>query len=124
MGLLSGLLGNASEIDTKKLDGELDEILVSGEQLERGYKLVRDLLVFTNKRIVMIDKQGITGSKRETTSIPYGSVVKFSKETAGHFDMDAELRVWVRSSATPVVWEFKGGKDIHEVYRVLSAYIL
>lgn len=124
MGIFSGLLGNASAVDSDKLENEFSEILVNGEQIERAYKLIRDLLVFTNKRLVMVNKQGMTGKKREYMSIPYKSIVRFSKETTGHFDMDAEIKIWLSSTDLPVSLEFKKDKNVNEVYRVISSQIL
>lgn len=124
MGLFDALLGNASEIDKDKLESEFAALLISGEQIEHAYKLFRDLIVLTNKRLVLVDKQGLTGKKKEYLSIPYGSVTKFSKESAGRFDMDAEIKLWVRGDATPLTLEFRKDKNIHDIYRVLSSYIL
>jgi Bacterial PH domain len=63
MGLLSNLLGNASEIDIAKVQAELDPVLVPGESIGRGFKVFRDMFIFTDHRLIMIDKQGLTGSK-------------------------------------------------------------
>jgi len=124
MGLLSGLLGLASDVDVESLEKEFEEILVAGEQIEKAYKLVRDLIVFTNKRLIFVDKQGVTGKKREVHSVPYTSITHFSKETAGHFELDSDLIIWIRGQAQPIVREFRKDKSIHEIYRVLGAYVL
>ncbi|MEM0514747.1 PH domain-containing protein [Pseudoalteromonas sp. YIC-827] len=124
MGLLSGLMGNASEVDGEELESLLDEILAPGENLEKAYKVIRDLFLFTNKRLILVDKQGMTGSKMEVLSIPYGKITKFSKESAGHFDMDAELKIWIGSDKEPLTKNFKAGDNINEVYRILSRYAL
>ena len=93
MGLLDGVLGNASEIDPEKIQQEFSPILAPGERVERAYQLIRDYFVFTDKRFVLVDKQGLTGSKVEYHSIPYKSITHFSVETAGTFDLDAELKM-------------------------------
>ncbi len=124
MGILSGILGHASEINVGELEQEFASILIEGEEIQRAYKLVRDLVVFTSKRLIIVDKQGMTGKKQEFQSIPYKNINRFSKETAGHFDLDAELRIWVKGQEEPIVKEFKKDKNIHEVYQVLSAYVL
>ncbi|WP_105254794.1 PH domain-containing protein [Pseudoalteromonas sp. T1lg75] len=124
MGLLSGLMGNASEVDGEELEALLEEILAPGENLEKAYKVIRDLFLFTNKRLILVDKQGMTGSKMEVLSIPYGKITKFSKESAGHFDMDAELKIWIGSDKEPLTKNFKAGDNINEVYRILSRYAL
>jgi len=124
MGLFSGLMGNASEISGDKLEKLFNEILADGEQVEKAYKLVRDMFVFTNKRLILVDKQGVTGRKAEILSIPYSKITKFSKESAGIFDLDAELKIWVGSEEMPISREFRRSENINEVYRVLSEHIL
>jgi hypothetical protein len=124
MGILSGLLGHASEINVEELEQEFIAVLIEGEQIERAYKLVRDLIVFTSKRLILVDKQGMTGKKQEIQSIPYLNINRFSKETAGHFDLDAELKIWVKGQDDPIVKEFRKDKNIHEVYQVLGTYVL
>jgi hypothetical protein len=85
VGILSSLLfGAASEIDAQKLDDEFGQMLADGEQIEKAYKLVRDLFVFTNRRLILVDRQGVTGKKTEYHSIPYKSISHFSVETTGH----------------------------------------
>ena len=124
MGLLSGLMGNASEVDESDLEKVLANTLIDGEQVEKAYKVIRDMFIFTNKRLILIDKQGMTGSKMEMVSIAYSKITKFSKESAGHFDLDAELKIWIGSDPTPISKEFKSGDNINEVYRVISQHAL
>lgn len=124
MGIFSGLLGNASEVSGEKLDRLFDSILVPGERVEKAYQLIRDMLVFTNKRLILVDKQGVTGKKVELLSVPYSKITKYSKESAGHFDLDAELKIWIGSAQEPLVQKFSRSVDIHEVYRVLSSFVL
>ncbi len=124
MGLLSGLMGNASEVDDSDLEKVLDNTVIEGEQDEKAYKVIRDMFIFTNRRLILIDKQGVTGSKMEMVSIAYSKITKFSKESAGHFDLDAELKIWIGSDPTPLTKEFKAGDNINEVYRVISQHAL
>ena len=91
MGLLDAVMGNASKIDAQQIQQEFAKVLAPGEVVEHAYQLIRDYFVFTNKRLVLVDKQGITGSKVDYHSIPYKSVTHFSVETGGTFDLDAEL---------------------------------
>ncbi len=83
MGIFSGMMGNASEVNPEKLERELASLMIEGENMHKAFKLIRDLVVFTNKRIILIDKQGMTGKKTEFLSIPYKSIKYFSKESAG-----------------------------------------
>ena len=79
MGLFSGLLGNASKKDNDKVERQLEGILIPGEQVELAYVLVRDLIVFTEKRLILVDKQGVTGKKTSYKSIPYHSISRFTE---------------------------------------------
>jgi hypothetical protein len=124
MGLLSGLMGHASEISTEKLQKEFSPILIEGEILEKAYKVIRDMYVFTNKRLILVVKQGLTASKTEYQSIPYKSIIRFSKESAGLLDLDAELKIWLSGMPDPIIREFRKDNNINEVYRILSKYIL
>ena len=124
MGLLDGMLGNASKIDAGKIQTEFSQILAAGERVEHAYQLIRDYFVFTDKRLVLVDKQGITGSKVEYHSIPYKSVTHFSVETAGTFDLDAELKIWISGMAAPVQKQFNKKLSIYEVQAVLASYVL
>ena len=124
MGLLDGLLGNASEIEVPKIQGEFAQVLAAGEQIEKAYQLVRDLFVFTNKRLLLVDKQGLTGNKVEYHSLPYKNITHFSVETAGHFDLDAELKIWISGTPMPIQKRFNKQLNIYEVQSVLAGYVL
>jgi hypothetical protein len=124
MGLLDGMLGNASKIDATKIQAEFGRILAPGEQVEHAYQLIRDYFVFTNLRFVLVDKQGLTGSKVEYHSIPYRSITHFSVETAGTFDLDAELKIWISGAAAPIQKRFNKKLSIYEVQSVLASYVL
>jgi len=124
MGLLDGMLGNASKIDPARIQQEFARILAPGERVEHAYQLIRDYFVFTDKRFVIVDKQGMTGKKVEYHSIPYRSITHFSIETAGSFDLDAELKVWVSGASAPFVRQFNKKLSIYEVQAVLASYVL
>ena len=102
MGLLDAILGNASEVDAGEVSQELSPILGDNETVERVFKEIRDMYVFTSSRLILIDKQGLTGRKVEYHSVPYRAITQFKVETAGHFDMDAELKVWVSGQSDPI----------------------
>ena len=124
MGLLNGLLGNAGEISIEKLQEEFQPLLVEGEQLEKAFKVIRDMWVFTNKRLILVDKQGLTGKKVDYQSIPYKSIIRFSKESVGMFDLDAELKIWLSGISQPIVKEFSKKANVNEVYQLMSYHIL
>lgn len=124
MGLFSRLLGNASSIDTDKVARQLEPILAAGETVELAFQLIRDQFVFTSKRLILIDKQGLTGKKVEYLSIPYKSIARFSVETSGHFDLDAEMKLWIGSDPTPIVSEVRGGENIGAIQKALATAVL
>ena len=123
MGLLSGLLDNASEVDVQAIEEELEMVLTEEEEIQKAFKLIRDLFVFTDKRLLFVDKQGVTGKKIEYHSIPYKSITHFSIEAAGHFDLDAELKIWISGTPQPISKEFKKDKNIYNVQKTLAKYI-
>lgn len=125
MGLMDAILGNASEMNPEALQKEYGVLLCEGECIEKVYKLIRDKWVFTNKRLIIQDTQGLTGKKREYHSIPYRSVERFSVETAGTFDLDAEMKIWIRGCSEPLEQSFgKQSNIIIEVQKVLAKYVL
>lgn len=124
MGIFDGLIGNASEVNLEALKKEYEKILASTETIEKAYKLVRDMFIFTNKRLILVDKQGMTGKKTEYHSIPYKSITHFSIETSGHFDLDAELKIWISGTALPIEKQFNSTLNIYELQNVLAEYCL
>lgn len=123
MGLLDGLMGNVTEVDIKDVEKDLQRIVADNERVEKAFKLIRDLIVFTSTRLILIDKQGMTGKKVEFHSIPYKSITHFSVETAGTFDLDAELKIWISSTSMPVSKQFKKDKSIYDVQKALATYV-
>ncbi|KAF1680795.1 PH domain-containing protein [Bacillus mexicanus] len=122
MGFIDGLIGNASTLSTDAVKKELAPILLNDESVEAAFKLVRDLIVFTDKRLILVDKQGITGKKTEFQSIPYKSISRFSVETAGRFDLDSELKIWISGAELPAVSkQFKKDESIYDIQKVLAA---
>jgi len=124
MGLFDNLLGNASEVDVSKLQEEAAAVMAPHERLEKAFKIFRDLYLFTDKRLLLVDKQGMTGSKVEYMSLPYRSITRFCIETAGTFDADSELKIWISGSPEPLTRQFGKGSNILEVQKVLATYVL
>lgn len=125
MGLLSGLMGNASQKDSAKVENELTNILLDTEGVELAFTLVRDMIVFTNYRLILVDKQGLSGKKIEYKSIPYRSISRFSVETSGHFDLDAELKIWISSAVEPSEsLQFRSDNNVIQIQKALAAALL
>lgn len=123
MGFLSALLGDASQADIADVERDLAAILADDEQVERAFRLVRDLLIFTNRRFIVVDRQGLTGKKTSYDSIPYRAITHFAVETAGHFDLEAELKIWISGTVDPIQRTFTRGQSILEVQRALASYV-
>lgn len=124
MSILSGLLGNASKEDVAAVQNEFKHIFADSEKVEAAYKLIRDLIIFTNKRLLLIDIQGLTGKKKEFHSIPYKSITHYSVETAGTFDLDSELKIYLSGYSMPISKQFKKGEIIFEISKTLTDYIV
>lgn len=122
MGIFSGLLGNAGQIDLADIEAEFSQILLPDEKLQQAYKVIRDLIVFTDRRLILVDKQGLTGSKKEFMSVPYRSVVRFSAETKGHFDLESDLHIWLSSTDKPISKTFNKDGSILDVQKALALY--
>ena len=87
------------------------------------FRGIRDGIVFTNKRIIAINVQGLTGKKKDFTSLPYSKIQAFSVESAGVFDLDSELELWF-SGLGKVKFEFTGNVDVAALCRMISGYVL
>ena len=98
-------------------------LLIPQERVVSCFKAVRDFVVFTDKRLIAVNVQGISGKKRDFTSLPYSRIQAFSIETAGTFDLDAELDLWF-SGLGKVRLEFKGSSDIRQLGQLVGTYVL
>lgn len=124
MSLLHGLFGNASNMSNEEAQSKYGYILGNNEQIEVSYKLVRDMIIFTNRRLIFVDLQGITGRKVEVKSIPYRSITQFAVETAGHLDFDAELKITVSGQDNEIKKRFNKNVNIYEVQAILTEAII
>lgn len=106
-------------------DGQkiVSELLIHGEGVIAAFNAIRDSLIFTNKRIISVNVQGITGKKIDYTSIPYSKIQVFSIETAGTLDLDAELDVTISGIGT-IRFELKSSENIREIGKAISQYVL
>lgn len=124
MGILSNILGNAGAVDSANLTDEYGDLLIENESIEVGFNIFRDKFIFTNKRLIIVDVQGITGSKIEYLTVPYSKITKYSIETSGSFDLDAELKIWIGSESEPIQKKFNKKVNIYDIQKVLSSHLL
>jgi hypothetical protein len=116
-----GLL-NATVWDPQDAAEDLGYALAHGESVRFAFKMVRDSILFTDRRIMMTDIQGLTGSKRRYVSIPYRAITTFALESAGHFDLDTELTITV-SGAAPIALNLSRGADVPGLVTLLTEYL-
>jgi hypothetical protein len=112
-----------SQIPVEQVHTQVAGLLLDGEQVFVAYKGMRDYIVFTSKRILAVNVQGITGKKKDFTSLPFAKVQAFSLETAGTFDLDAELELWF-SGLGRVKFEFKGNTDVAYLNKLVASHVL
>jgi hypothetical protein len=123
MGFFDGLMGNASNTDIGTVEDEIGHIISNDERVEKAYKIIRDMIIFTNKRLIVMDVQGISGKRTSYTSIPYRNISHFTVETAGALELDAHLNIFIIGGPT-ITQEFKRDKTIDIVHKSLGEYVL
>ena len=125
MGIISGLMGNASGTDIEAVKKDYGKLLGQNEQVVQAYQWIRDLMIFTDYRLILVDIQGATGKKVNYHSVPYKSIRHFEVESAGHFDLEAELKIWVADmGTTPLVKTFSKDADVYKVQALLAECIV
>lgn len=120
---LDSQLLNLKEISLSEAKSDALQLLVSGEELIAAFKTVRDQVLFTNKRIFVINVQGITGKKTSYISYPYSKIQYYGIETAGLLDIDSELVV-AFNNGTVLQFDFKSKVDIKKISSLISGFIL
>lgn len=110
-------------VPTENYHGAVQSLLLPDERIEAAYQSVRDGLVFTDRRIIAINVQGVTGKKKDFTSLPYSRIQAFSVETAGVIDLDSELELWF-SGLGRVKLEFTRDSDVGHLCRLIAAHTL
>lgn len=111
------------QVNPSSVMSDIQPLLINGEQIIGAYKAMRDYCVFTDKRVISVNVQGMTGKKKDFTSLPYSRVTAYSVETAGVLDMDSELEMYF-SGLGKVKFEFTGQSNIVQIGQIISTYIL
>ena len=119
----NGAFLKLKKIPNDEVSRQVAPLLISGEEIISSYKTIRDFVVFTTKRVIAVNVQGITGSKKDFTSLPYSKVQAYSVETSGTFDLDSELEMHF-SALGKVKFEFRGNSDIVKIGQIISEYVL
>lgn len=124
MGFFSGESTTTNSSETRKYNADYAQLLVDGEIIEVGFVVFRDTFLFSNKRLILIDVQGISGRQIEYLSIPYNKITKFSIQTGGSFDLEGELKLWIGSDSIPLEKRFNKETNIYEVQKVLASHVM
>ncbi|MEE1281963.1 MAG: PH domain-containing protein [Acutalibacteraceae bacterium] len=103
--------------------GLITPLFIQGESIVSAFQTIRDGVVFTNRRIIAINFQGVTGKKKDITSLPYNKIQTFSVETSGVIDLDSELELYF-SGLGKVKFEFTSRADVTGICRLISSYVL
>ena len=119
----NGFFARLRKVNTAAFLNNIIDLLIGGENVIAVYQSIRDGVVFTNKRIIAINVQGITGKKQDYTSLPYSKISAFSLETAGVLDLDAELEIYL-SGVGKVKFQFTDTTDVKEICKTISEYAL
>lgn len=124
----SGIIGdsntfNLKEISIEKVRKEVMNFLIRDEDIIQAFETIRDQVVFTTKRIFVINVQGVTGKKIAYISYPYSKIQYFGIETAGMLDIDSELII-AFNDGNKLTFDFKKGVDIIEISKTISEFIL
>ena len=110
-------------VDDSAYSEAIAPMLVDGESIVGTFKAIRDGVVFTNKRIFVINVQGITGKKVDYSSLPYSKIQAYSVETAGVIDLDSELELWF-SGLGKIKLEFVARADVGKICKMISERVL
>jgi Bacterial PH domain len=121
VGLLSSLLGHASDLTPEQTRKDLDGILLPEESVEVAFKVIRDLMVFTDRRLILVDKQGITTRKVSYLVVPYRAITSYSIETAGTLDLESELKIWTSGRTDPIQKTLSRGANIRGIQAAIAA---
>ena len=99
------VLGNSSEVSQQEIEKHFEGVLFNGETVEKGYKVIRDIWLFTSHRLIILDIQGITGKKKDFTSMPYSKIQVYSVETSGILDRLVEMGI--NEGDSVVIYDFE-----------------
>ena len=121
--VLDANLMNLKAISLNEVRSEVPTLLVNGEEIVQAFQTVRDQVIFTNKRVFVVNVQGLVGKKISYFSYPYSKVHYYGLETAGLLDIDSEL-ILAFSNGARLQFDFKSNVDIKQISSLISQYII
>jgi len=124
MSFIEDMIGVTLELNQEEMQEKVVEFLLEDEKLIKGYQIVRDILIFTDKRIIIVDYLGVRGKKIEYHMIPYKKVNRFVIETPGSLDTDYTLKLYISGYLEPIEKQIKRDIDIYELNRIIFSNII
>jgi hypothetical protein len=121
---INEMIGVAIELNQREMEERIAKFLLDGETLIKGYQIVRDVLILTNKRIIIVDYLGLRGKKIEYQMIPYHKINRLYIETPGNLDTDYTLKLFISGSLEPIEKQIRSDVDIHELNRIIFSHML
>lgn len=118
-----GFYSRLKKVDLNSFDKIVQDFIITDEEIVGAYQSIRDGVIFTSKRIIAINAQGVTGKKKDFTNIPYNKITTFSLETSGVFDLDSELEIYI-SGVGKVKFQFTGSTNVKEICKIISLHTL
>lgn len=116
---------NLKEVDNSLARDEINNFLIDGEEVISVFKTIRDQIIFTNKRIISINVQGITGKKKSYSSMPYSKIQYFTVQTPGFIELFADSELFIKfTDGFEASFEFKAKVDILKICKSISTYVL
>ncbi len=124
MSFINEMIGVTIELDQKEMEERIAKFLLEDEKLIKGYQIVRDVMILTDKRVIIVDYLGLRGKKIEYQMIPYHKINRLYIETPGNLDTDYTLKLFISGSLEPIEKQIKSDVDIYELNRIIFAHIL
>lgn len=115
---------NRTDANEEKIERQYEKILAEGEKVIIAYRLIRDLIVLTNYRLLVIDKKGVTGRKKLITSYPLAKISHYEIENSPYFDLESEVSIWFVGIKEPLKFTLSKGTNVFEFDKLLTTYAL
>ncbi|PZQ60104.1 MAG: PH domain-containing protein [Sphingomonas taxi] len=119
MGLFS-----SHEVEPAEVREKFGHALLEGEEVLAAFRSIRDTAFLADLRFVIVDVQGLTGAKVSFQSVPYRSITRFAVESAGSFDLDSDLNIWVSGNPAPLTLKISRAADPAAIQRLLARLVL
>lgn len=124
MSFINDMIGITIELDQKEMEEKISKFLLENEKLIKGYQIVRDVMILTDKRIIIVDYLGLRGKKIEYQMIPYHKINRLYVETPGNLDTDYTLKIFISGSLEPIEKQIKSDVDIYELNRIIFSHMI